>query len=99
MMWRHGDVFVAAIAEIPADASRQPNCILAHGEMTGHTHRIEKFGDAQMFERDGQLYLQVLAPSANLVHEEHATISLPQGNYRVWQQREYTPTEIRTIAD
>jgi hypothetical protein len=33
------------------------------------------------------------------VHEEHRPIELPIGVYRVWQQREYTPTAIRTVLD
>jgi hypothetical protein len=39
------------------------------------------------------------APQADLVHEEHNTIALAQGDYRVWQQREYSPAAIRTVVD
>lgn len=98
-MWRHGDVLIAAVKSIPEEARKKPNCILAYGELTGHSHRIEKFGDAELLEHRGQLYLRVLAKSARVVHEEHKPITLPQGLYRVWQQREYTPGEIRRIAD
>ena len=37
--------------------------------------------------------------SVSVVHEEHATITLSSGYYRVWRQREYSPEEIRVIRD
>ena len=97
-MWRHGDVLVAAVNSIPAAARKRPNGVLAHGELTGHSHRIERLSDAEVLEHKGQLYLRVLA-SARIVHDEHKPITLPQGIYRVWQQREYTPDAIRIVED
>ena len=83
--------------------------VLAHGEATGHRHAIYDDG-AELLEpkpaapdaverRDGNvLYLRVTQPVA-LRHEEHAAIGLAPGNYRVTRQREYSPEEIRTVAD
>lgn len=34
-----------------------------------------------------------------LLHEEHAPIDLPAGSYIVRIQREYSPTELRNVAD
>jgi hypothetical protein len=48
--------------------------------------------------REG-LYLRVLAERATVVHQEHGPIVLPQGAYRVWRQREYTPQGIRRVVD
>lgn len=100
-MWRHGDVFVAKVAEteIPADARRLPHCILAEGELTGHSHRIQERGAAELFDFNGSRYLRVTAEMATLIHQEHAAITLPRGTYRVWIQREYTPQEIRRVVD
>jgi hypothetical protein len=98
-LYRHGDVLVGGVAEIPADAKKLDKLILAYGEVTGHTHRIEDPTTAEMFEHEGLLYLRVIAPLARLVHEEHNPIELPQGTYRVWQQREYTPQRIRRVYD
>lgn len=98
-MYRHGDVLVAA-AEIDLTAATQrPNQILAHGERTGHTHRIAEAGAAELYELEGTLYLKVVAEVATLIHEEHKPIALPRGTYKVWQQREYTPEAIRTVYD
>jgi hypothetical protein len=91
MLWRQGDIYIAAIPSIPADAVRQSGIVLAEGEITGHHHRIEDARSASLFVHRGQLLLNVVAPEAKLVHEEHATIDLTRGAYHVWRQREYDP--------
>lgn len=98
-MWRHGDVLIAITDAIPEGAKQQTGNILARGEITGHSHRIAEPDAAELWGLDGLLFVKVIAPSATLVHEEHKPITLPQGIYRVWMQREYTPTEIRRIVD
>ncbi len=98
-MWRHGDVLIAAVAGVPEAAKPRPNTVLAYGEVTGHSHRIAEAGAATMFEHGGMLYLHVIAEQATVIHEEHKPIVLPQGTYRVWMQREYTPGAIRRIVD
>ncbi|RZJ87807.1 MAG: hypothetical protein EOO60_11810 [Hymenobacter sp.] len=98
-LYRHGDVLLAAVPALPAAAQPAPGLVLAHGELTGHAHRIREAGAAQLFTQGALTYLQVTAAKATLVHEEHRPIELPTGVYRVWQQREYTPTAIRTVLD
>jgi hypothetical protein len=98
-MYRHGDVIIAAVDSIPAEAIRRPGAILARGEATGHSHRIADPAAAEVFDFDGHGYFRVTAASARLVHNEHAAIELPAGSYRFWMQREYTPKEIRRIVD
>ncbi len=98
-MWRHGDVFVERVRDIPASATQLPHCILAKGESTGHAHRIEPRGAATLYQSTDALFLLVLADMANLVHEEHAAITLDRGTYRVWIQREYSPEAIRKVRD
>ena len=98
-LYRHGDVMISQIDSLPDNVKKRGNLILAYGEITGHSHRVADPRTAETFELDGQIYLKVTAPKALLVHEEHATIELPQGIYRVWQQREYSPGEIRRVYD
>jgi hypothetical protein len=98
-MWRHGDVFIAAVEKIPDEAVRRAGTLLAEGEATGHSHRIERPETVELYERGGLLYLRVVAESARVIHQEHRPIELPRGTYRVWQQREYSPREIRTVRD
>lgn len=98
-LYRHGDVLLAAVPTLPTGAKPMPGLILAHGELTGHAHRIREVGAAQLFSQGEFTYLRVVAATATLVHEEHRPIVLPAGVYRVWQQREYSPEAIRTVVD
>ena len=99
MLWRHGDVIIAAVKEIPASAKRRPAAVLARGEATGHSHRIKDPEMAEVYDAQGKGYLRITSDTALLIHDEHKPIAIPRGTYRFWQQREYTPQAIRTILD
>jgi hypothetical protein len=99
MMWRHGDVLVAVAENIPEGAKPRPGATLAYGEITGHSHRIAEPNAVELFDHQGTMFMRVVAPQATLVHEEHQPIVFPQGTYRVWMQREYTPGSIRRVID
>ena len=100
MQIRQGDVLIES-GTIPGGVTRikakRGRLILAEGEATGHHHSVAE-QDAQMFERDGTLYLRVQTDT-EVEHQEHAAIGLPAGDYRVTRQREYTPEAIRNVAD
>lgn len=97
-----GDVYIREISGIPPGAkSVSPEggrLVLAYGEVTGHAHAIHR--GAVMFRADegGGTWLQVDA-GADVVHEEHATVTLPPGLYEVTIQSQYTPAAIRNVAD
>ena len=105
-VWRQGDVLIIATDEtVPAEATLVPRddgrVVLAYGEVTGHAHalldrRVELFAlsDAEFEDR-----FLVIAAEAALVHEEHDTITLPPGTYRVRRQREYAPEAPVQVAD
>jgi hypothetical protein len=88
-----GDLFFIRIQEIPEGSrkiSPEGNCyILARGEITGHSHKVLS-PYAELFEKDGALYLKVLR-SVQVTHEEHRPITLEPGAWRVGIQREYSP--------
>lgn len=104
-LYRHGDVLLQAIPAPSDPLFRQPHLTLAHGEVTGHTHRIAEAHAALLYaptptpQNGREQFLQVTADHATLIHEEHGPIRLPAGWYRVWQQREYTPGSVRTVLD
>ncbi|HLW03850.1 MAG TPA: hypothetical protein VKT82_34705 [Ktedonobacterales bacterium] len=98
MLWRQGDVLIADIPTLPDGGTFRQGTVLVTGEATGHAHRVEDTHKAEVWEVNGQLYLNVL-DATRIVHDEHLPISLPPGIYRVWQQREYSPRDIRTIRD
>lgn len=87
---RQGDVILRPITEI--QGKKLYHLILAQGEVTGHAHRISQ-GQAELYEKDGILYLKVLSPTALLTHEEHHQVSIPHGNWLVRIQREYDSLE------
>jgi hypothetical protein len=103
---RQGDVLVRRVrARTPTgkDLREGSRVILAHGEATGHAHELvaedHAVAPAMFFEEpDGRRFLFVERP-CTLVHQEHGAIALAPGCYEVVRQREYSPSEIRTVAD
>lgn len=72
--------------------------ILARGEVTGHHHSVA-VADAEVVQDAEAVYLRIMAPTT-LDHQEHASIALEPGTYRVVRQREYQPGELpRQVAD
>jgi hypothetical protein len=98
-IYRHGDVLLAPVRQLPRHAQPKVGVILAHGEVTGHTHRILEANAAQMYSAGTETFLEIRTPKATLVHEEHRPMLLEQGFYRVWKQREYRPDENRWVED
>ena len=101
-MWRQGDVFIELATRVPAGARHVGHGVLVEGEVTGHSHRLEDLDAAEVFRKDDDLFLRVVADATRIVHEEHGPITLQRGVYRVWKQREYTPQapgRSRWIAD
>lgn len=104
-MFRQGDVLVVPVEEMPADLKKVPleggRLVLAHGEVTGHAHVVE--GPAELFTPadvdDLERRFLRVEQEVELVHDEHSTITLPPGDYEVRRQREYSPEEIRQVAD
>lgn len=91
------DFNVEECEEIPRD--EKGRIILAYGEVTGHAHAIhDKNAILFRHKESGKIFL-LITKLVNLVHEEHSTISFPPGKYKVIRQREYTPEEIRYVAD
>jgi hypothetical protein len=91
MLFRQGDIYIEAVRCIPGGAVKKRDTILAEGEATGHRHRIRDFRTADVYELGDELYVDVVADRADVVHEEHGTIELNRAIYRVWRQREYDP--------
>lgn len=103
-MYRQGDVLVVPAAPTKHGVKVQRargRLVLAEGETTGHAHAILDRG-ADLYEIEGETdrFLRVLAEGGvSLVHEEHATLTLPRGDYIVRRQREYEPEAIRWVSD
>ena len=101
MQYRHGDLLIERVEEIPAHAQPRREPVLAEGEVTGHAHRVVGNSVAVLEASTGEVYLRVVDAPAEVRHEEHATITLPPGEYVVRRQREWDPyaEAARRVAD
>lgn len=100
VFYRQGDVLIIRKDSVPSLAPKniEGPVILAYGEVTGHTHRFENRRAVDMIE-DGMRRFLAVHEAADLTHEEHATITVPPGNYEVIIQSEYSPQGLRNVAD
>lgn len=102
----------ANCAEVPLDKGR---IVLAYGEVTGHAHaiadhhntaRAAEIADAAIARAkarllvapSGERFLEVVE-TVTLRHEEHTAHAIPPGIYKLPVQVEYTPAELRRVAD
>ena len=113
-IYAQGDILIEKVKDTkPGTAigiDQDRSVVLARGEVTGHRHRFNGDSGVVMFRDDGlardmapELYVgHVIVPkeqTADLVHEEHSTITLPPGTYRIRRQREFSAGMARIIAD
>ena len=102
-LYRQGDVLIQPIQNINKNKLKQTKrCTLALGEATGHHHSIldgSAIGYADGVDSLAE-YIEVTNPEgAPLTHQEHDTIVLPEGQYRVIGQVEYTPERLVSVRD
>lgn len=112
---RQGDVLLIPVKTIPDQATALPpdeshRVILAHGEVTGHAHAVYRPQAVVKHRVDMPVagrpdnqpaalnFLQVLE-TVNLGHEEHTAAPLGAPQYFTTIQTEYTPEELRNVAD
>lgn len=111
---RQGDVLLIPVTALPANCALVPldkgRIVLAYGEVTGHAHAIsdhQRAGEiaeaaiarARLFVApNGDRFLEV-RETVTLLHEEHREHVLAPGIYKIPQQVEYSPSEIRRVAD
>lgn len=112
-MIRQGDILLIPVNEnsVPGEYEMRPlrKTIIGLGEVSGHTHTLEKAQwlidaceDLQQFAATGQsdnpVFVNV-SKETSLQHQEHDTLIVPAGVYEIRRQREYTPEQIRFVAD
>jgi hypothetical protein len=99
---RQGDVLLVEVETMPTvmtEISELGDIILAHGEATGHAHRIVNPAQkAKLWDSGAERLLQAMETVA-LTHEEHDGIEIAPGMYRIVIQTEYSPTSLRRVKD
>lgn len=96
---RQGDILFVRVDKLPEGLTKSKDGIVAHGEVTGHAHRVlESEGVALLDATEDSKY--VTAESEwQIVHDEHGPINFEAGNWEARRQREYSPEAIRRVAD
>jgi hypothetical protein len=79
---------------LPKKAVKSPETVVEHGE-NGHNHSIEDKELAQLYNDMEKKYIHVNGSGARIVHEEHAPIPLPSGDYEVRVQKQYAPQQAK----
>lgn len=99
---RQGDVLMLA-AELPADATditpKGKRVVLKHGEATGHAHAF--YGQpVRLYETPKKERFLRVVETSYLKHEEHSTVEVPPGVYKLPAQVEWTDQdEPIAVAD
>lgn len=93
---QQGDVIL-----VPVDGVRgkkHTDNILAHGEATGHAHRLQS--GTVYVDTDGTMTLEC-DEQTTVTHEEHGSVTLAPGAWEVRRVREYDhfAEEARVVAD
>ena len=110
-IYAQGDVVLERVADATPNSALATDAdgvvVIARGEVTGHRHAF--YANAVMFRDDSlardmptELYIghvKIGVGGAALRHEEHDTINLSEGTYRVRRQREFSAKEMRLVAD
>lgn len=100
--YRHGDLLLRQIEELPKGLKKLQSNILAEGEFTGHHHKIVADPiDLTLYEdAQGRKYFK-LDKDANLTHQEHETITVKKGLYFVDIEQEFDPFQetINQVRD
>ena len=97
---RQGDVLLVRVSKLPPQAKPvgrkgAKRIILAEGEATGHAHAIETDTAKLLEDALGRRFL-IVTKAEQLVHEEHDTLRIEPGIWRVVRQQEYIPDEQKT---
>ena len=85
-LYRHGDLLIRQVDEIPASATQLSTSIIAHGE-NGNTHKLH--GSYQVYETPDKQILFTAEQDVSLKHQEHSTLKIKEGNYVVVKELEY----------
>ena len=96
-IYRQGDLLFEESDKIPSGFSASNSPVILEGEATGHSHRLVK-GMVFRSSYQREMFIKV-ENGGRVVHEEHATLHLPMGVFKVVRQIEYTPTGWKNVMD
>lgn len=100
--YRQGDFLFEEVESLPQEAKREKTdkgrFVVGYGEATGHHHSFPATGEGEIKTLDNVRWIEA-TKLVNITHQEHDTISLPIGLYRIIPQRQYARGEIQRVRD
>ena len=75
--------------------------VIARGEVTGHCHAIADLARAELYQCEDGMYMEVGEKGVSITHQEHGTVVLEPGKYRINidKQYDYFSQALRNVAD
>lgn len=104
-LYQQGDVLIFTTNEIPQDCkevkpNKSGNLTLAEGEVTGHSHTLDKECGTLFRDNLNQLWLET-NKTTTIKHQEHKPVTIPKGKYKIGIVQEIDPflEEIQSVRD
>lgn len=101
--WRHGDVVIEEVTEIPKNVTKSEDNTLAYGEVTGHGHRMGNTAMVYIPQNDPDptvRFFEVKREQFGLLrHEEHTELKFPPGKYRSFVKRQWNTDSEEKVVD
>jgi len=102
-IYRHGDVLLREILEIPSEAKlvKKANVItVALGEATGHHHTLYGSLPMSLLQFDERRFLEIIE-IVDFKHQQHGCLKIDPTKYEIEIEREhdYFTNEIRIVTD
>jgi len=96
---RQGDILFVRVDKLPTGVKNSKDRIIAHGEVTGHSHCVaDAEGVAVLETETGDKFVEA-SSDWTICHDEHGQITLEKGIWEALRQREYTPEAIVKVRD
>ncbi len=101
VFYQQGDVLLFRTDDIPSNAKPRDNGVVAYGEVTGHSHKMKGKAKVLVSKKKGKKSEEIFVKvdkASNIEHEEHNSLKIPKGNYKVKIVRERNHFTAATSA-
>lgn len=104
-VYRHGDLNISPsnLNKNLKSIHHSGSFVLALGEQTGHRHviTVERPQDMVIYDAGSGCFVLELSAPGTLTHQEHGSITLPPGTFRVGREREFDwfGMAVRQVVD